>query len=171
MGNVQHRGKPDRLSKFQREKLKHEFFTFFGKLNEKSPTLFSQVLNSFAPLLYIYLKKEFLYWILLNGNYKSLQGGCLSNTLFSLPFPLFSCSIQLFRSAQLRQNIIKCWKYWCLQANLKIEMKDRLPLFSSFSIQLSTSRHSSYIPKRIRIHFDTQDICFCFLIGVYWIFG
>lgn len=34
MGNVQHRGKPDRLSKFQREKLKHEFFTFFDLNND-----------------------------------------------------------------------------------------------------------------------------------------
>lgn len=31
MGNVQQRGKADRLTKFQREKLKHEFYTFFGK--------------------------------------------------------------------------------------------------------------------------------------------
>ena len=32
MGNVQHKGKADGLTKFQREKLKHEFYTFFGKL-------------------------------------------------------------------------------------------------------------------------------------------
>ena len=33
MGNVQHKGKADGLTKFQREKLKHEFYTFFGKLS------------------------------------------------------------------------------------------------------------------------------------------
>jgi hypothetical protein len=31
MGNVQHRGKEDKLTKFQREKLKYDFYTFFGK--------------------------------------------------------------------------------------------------------------------------------------------
>ena len=31
MGNVQHKGKPNGLTKFQREKLKHEFYTFFGE--------------------------------------------------------------------------------------------------------------------------------------------
>ena len=32
MGNVQNRGKTDQLTKFQREKLKYDFYTFFGKL-------------------------------------------------------------------------------------------------------------------------------------------
>ena len=31
MGNVQQRGKADKLTKFQREKLKYDFYTFFGK--------------------------------------------------------------------------------------------------------------------------------------------
>jgi hypothetical protein len=34
MGNVTSRGKPDRLTRFQREKLKHEFFTFFDLNND-----------------------------------------------------------------------------------------------------------------------------------------
>ena len=33
MGNVQNRGKTDQLTKFQREKLKYDFYTFFGKSN------------------------------------------------------------------------------------------------------------------------------------------
>ena len=31
MGNVQHKGKSDGLTKFQRKKLKYEFNTFFGE--------------------------------------------------------------------------------------------------------------------------------------------
>lgn len=34
MGNVQHKGKADGLTKFQREKLKHEFYTFFDLNND-----------------------------------------------------------------------------------------------------------------------------------------
>ena len=36
MGNVQHKGKEDGLSRFQRRKLKYDFYTFFGnyKSNE-----------------------------------------------------------------------------------------------------------------------------------------
>ena len=31
MGNVQHKGRADGLTKFQRKKLKYEFNTFFGE--------------------------------------------------------------------------------------------------------------------------------------------
>ena len=32
MGNVQHKGKKDGLSRFQKRKLKYEFNTFFGRM-------------------------------------------------------------------------------------------------------------------------------------------
>ena len=51
MGNVQHKGKADGLTKFQREKLKHEFYTFFGKLANSSIAFFSSFYGSLFPLL------------------------------------------------------------------------------------------------------------------------